>query len=148
MKVQDCMSNQTVWVKTDANIHDVAKIMGDNHIGCVPVCDNAGKIVGILTDRDIILRGIACDKNTKTTPVSDIMTTKVVRTSPDADVDDVAYIMAKNQIRRIPVVLDEKVVGIVSLGNLAQNTTIGKENLGDTLECICDCKGKDIKHQD
>ena len=141
MKVQDCMTDDTICVKPDAKIYDVAKIMEDNHIGCVPVCDNGGRIVGILTDRDIILRGIACDKNTKTTPVSDIMTTKVVRTSPDAEIKDVAQVMAENQIRRIPVVMDEKVVGIVSLGNLAQNSGVDNKSLGDTLEGICDRMG-------
>ena len=145
MKVQDCMTEETICVKPDENIHDVAKLMGDNHIGCVPVCDNSGKIVGILTDRDIILRGIACDKDTKSTPISEIMTTKVVRTSPDAEIKDVAYVMAKNQIRRIPVVVDEKVVGIVSLGNLVQDSNLAKENLGDTLESICSQIGY---HQD
>lgn len=148
MKVQDCMCDEAVCVKPDANIHDVAKLMGDNHIGCVPVCDNDGKIVGILTDRDIILRGIACDKDAKSTPVSDIMTTKVIRTSPDAEVKDVAYVMAQNQVRRIPVVMDEKVIGIISLGNLAQTSDMENWHLGDTLEAICNCNWNNPKHQD
>ena len=146
MKVQDCMCNNTVCVKPETNIHDVAKLMGDNHIGCVPVCDNNGKIVGILTDRDIILRGIASEKDTKNTPVSDIMTTKVIRTSPDAEVKDVAYVMAQNQVRRIPVVMDEKVVGILTLGNLAQSSDMENEKIGETLECICN-NGNSTKHQ-
>ena len=141
MKVQDCMTDTTICVTPNENIHQVAKLMENNHIGCVPVCNNDGKIVGILTDRDIILRGIACDKDTKTTPVSDIMTTKVVRTSPDAEIKDVAFIMAKNQIRRIPVVVDEKVVGIVSLGNLAQDSNVSNEKLGNTLDGICEIIG-------
>ncbi len=148
MKVQECMCNQAVCVKPETNICDVAKLMGDNHIGCVPVCENGGKIVGIVTDRDIILRGIACDKDAKQTPVSEIMTTKVIRTSPDANITDVAEVMAKNQVRRIPVVLDEKVIGIVSLGNLAQTSNLSAEDLGDTFECICDCRGKEQQHED
>lgn len=146
MKVQDCMCDKAICVKPETNIHDVAKLMGDNHIGCVPVCEDGGKIVGILTDRDIILRGIACEKDAKTTPVSDIMTTKVIRTSPDADIKDVAYVMAENQVRRIPIVMDEKVVGIISLGNLAQTPAIHSEKLGDTLEYICNNKGDSIKN--
>ena len=145
MKVSECMTKATFCVKPDENIYDVAKLMGDNHIGCVPVCDNNDKIVGILTDRDIVLRGIACGKDAKQTRISEVMTTKVVRTSPDADINDVAHIMARNQIRRIPVVSDEKVVGIVSLKNLAQNSNIGQTNLGETLENICDTVGY---HQD
>ncbi len=147
MKVQDCMSDDVVCVKPETMIYDVAKLMGDNHIGCVPVCDNSGKIVGILTDRDIILRGIASEKDTKSTPVSDIMTTKVIKTSQDADIKDVAQVMAENQIRRVPVVRGENVVGIVSLGNIAINSDINDEKLGDTLECICKCKGDHIKNK-
>lgn len=148
MKVQDCMTEKTICVKPETNIYDVSKIMGDNHIGCVPVCDNNDKIVGILTDRDIILRGIACDKDIKSTPVSEIMTTKVVRISPDTDINDAGDIMARNQVRRIPVVTDEKVVGMLSLGNLAQNLSINSQTLGNTLESICDCDKKEVYHQD
>ena len=142
MKVQDCMTKSTISVKPSENIYQVAKIMGDNHIGCVPVCDNLGKVVGILTDRDILLRRVVCNKDANTTPISDIMTTKVVRVSPDVEMNDVADIMAKNQIRRIPVVIDEKVVGIVSFENLTQDSNIGNQKLGDIIDKICDNTGK------
>ena len=148
MRVKDCMCNQAVCVKPEASICDVAKLMGDNHIGCVPVCEKSGKIVGIVTDRDIILRGIACDKDNKTTPISEIMTTEVIKASPDTDINSVADIMAKNQIRRVPIVLDEKVVGIVTLGNLAQTPECKDEKLGEVLDCICDCRGKTDKNND
>lgn len=142
MKAQDCMCNKTVCTKPETNIYEVAKLMGDNHIGCVPVCQNDGKIVGIVTDRDIILRCIACDKDVKSTPVSDIMTTKVIRTSPDTEINTVADIMNQNQIRRVPVVIDEKVVGILTLGNLAQIKDVSKDNLCETVQGICQCPGE------
>lgn len=142
MRAKDCMTENAIWAKPGTNMCDVAKLMGDNQIGCVPVCEDTGKIVGIVTDRDLILRGVACDKDTKTTPISDIMTKEVIRTSPDTDITEVAEIMAKNQIRRIPVVIDEKVVGIVSLANLAYSNDLTNENLGGTLDCICHSKGK------
>lgn len=142
MRAKDCMSENTVCTSPNTNICDVAKLMGDKQIGCVPICENTGKIIGIVTDRDLILRGVACDKDAKSTPVSDIMTKEVIRTSPDTDIAEVAEIMAKNQIRRIPVVIDEKVVGIVSLANLAYSNDLTNENLGGTLDSICHSKGK------
>ena len=74
MKVKDCMCGEVCWVKPDTKVYEVAKIMNQNHIGCVPVCDDQNTLVGIITDRDIILRGVACDKDVKTTNASDIMT--------------------------------------------------------------------------
>ena len=57
------MTNEPVWTKPETNIYDVARLMGANYIGCVPVCEHTGRIVGIVTDRDIILRSIACNKH-------------------------------------------------------------------------------------
>ena len=68
MKVKDCMCNEVSWVKPNCTIKDCAKIMMENHIGCVPVCDDSKKVVGLVTDRDIILRSVACDKDIKTSP--------------------------------------------------------------------------------
>ncbi len=146
MRVQDCMCKQVVCVKPETTVCDVAKLMGEHHIGSIPVCKEDGKIVGIITDRDIILRSIACDKDAKQTPISEIMTTKVIRTSPDTDTTAVAQIMADNQIRRVPVVMDEKVVGMITLGNLAQFHSISNECLCNTIECVCHTRGQDVKN--
>ena len=77
MKVKDCMCTDVCCVKPETTIRDVAKLMSQNHIGSLPVCDTNNCLCGIVTDRDIILRSIACDKDVKTTPVSDIMSTNV-----------------------------------------------------------------------
>lgn len=146
MKVQDCMCKKVICVQPETTVKDVAKLMETNHIGSIPVCKNDGKIVGIITDRDIILRSIACDKDVKHTPISEIMTTKVIRTSPDTDTTAVAEIMANNQVRRLPVVIDEKVVGIVTLGNLAQYHCVSNECLCNTLESVCHTRGEDVKN--
>lgn len=146
MKVQDCMCKQVVCVKPEDTVCKVAKLMGENHVGSIPVCGENGELVGLVTDRDIVLRGIACDKDAKQTPISDIMTTKIVRTSPDTDTTAVAKIMADNQIRRIPVVMDEKVIGMITLGNLAQFHSVTDECLCNTVECVCHTRGQDIKN--
>ena len=111
MKVKDCMCNEVCWVKPNSTIKDCAKLMMDNHIGCVPVCDDSQKVVGVVTDRDIILRTVACDKDVKTTPVSDIMSCNVCCCTPNTDVNEAEKIMSQNQIRRIPVIDNNKIVG-------------------------------------
>lgn len=145
MRVKECMSEQVVWATGDNTVYDVAKLMNENHIGSIPVCDNEQKLVGIITDRDIVLRTIACDKDVKQTKVTDIMTTDVIRTSRDTEVSWVADIMAKNQVRRIPVVEDEKLVGIISVGDLARNDEVPEQELSNCMCHICGESGKNAE---
>lgn len=145
MRVKDCMCPNVIWVGTDATICEVAKLMNDNHIGSIPVCDNNQNVVGIITDRDIILRSIACDKDVKQTKVTDIMTTDVVRTSKDTDVSWAANIMAQNQIRRIPVVENEKLVGIISLGDLARSKEVPDSEVAHCVCKICNCSNQNAE---
>ena len=67
MKVKDCMCGEVCCVKPETKINEIAKLMMENHIGCIPVCDNNNCICGILTDRDILLRTVACNKDTTQT---------------------------------------------------------------------------------
>ena len=143
MKVKDCMCGDVYCVKPETNLTDVAKIMEKNHIGCVPVCDNSNYLVGLITDRDIILRGVECGKNTNTTPASEIMTCNVCTCNENDEIQKVEKKMAENQVRRIPVVDNNKVIGILTLGDLARyNEEIGEENFCDTVENICNCNGQ------
>lgn len=141
MKVKECMCNEVCCVKPETNIYEVAKLMNDNHIGSIPVCNANNEICGIVTDRDIVLRSIVCDKNIKETPVSDIMTCNVCTCTEDDDMKNAEKKMAENQIRRLPVCdCNNKVVGILTLGDLAQNCNqLGQENVNKTIEHICDC---------
>lgn len=143
MKVKDCMCGEVCWVKPDTKVYEVAKIMNQNHIGCVPVCDDQNSLVGIITDRDIILRSIACDKDVKTTNASDIMTCNVCTCNQNDDVSDAERKMSKNQIRRIPVVDNNKVIGMLTLGDLAHYyEEIGEDYFCNTVENICGCGGQ------
>lgn len=144
MKVKECMCNG-VWVaKPETTIYDIAKLMETNKIGCVPICGEDNTLVGIITDRDIVLRGVCADKNTKNTPASEIMTTTNICTcTPEEDIYEVNSKMSHNQVRRIPVIQDNKVVGILTLGDLAHNTVqIGKEEICDTISNICEKNGQ------
>lgn len=143
MKVKECMQKEVCCVSPNSKISDVAKLMGDNHIGSIPVCDNKNNICGIVTDRDIILRCIACDKDAKNTSVSDIMSCNVCSCKAEDNIEDAEYIMSENQIRRLPVCDDNNhIIGILTIGDLANNDRdIGKQKIYDTISDICDSNG-------
>ena len=125
MKVKDCMCNHVNFVKPNTSVQDCAKMMCECHIGCTPVCDDSNRLVGIVTDRDILLRAVACDKDTCKTQVSEIMTTQPCSCTPNSE------------ITGIPVTQNNKVIGILTLGDLAANQSVDQKELCDTIECIC-----------
>ena len=141
MKVKDCMCEDVCTIKPESTLKEVAKMMSEKHIGCMPVCDNNNCVCGIITDRDLVLRGIACNKDINNTKVSDIMTCNVCSCSETDDITNAETKMGQKQIRRLPV-CDEnnKIVGILTIGDLA-NKKINKEELSTTLEDICNCNG-------
>lgn len=145
MKVKDCMCNQVAYVNPDCSVEDCAKLMCNNHIGCVPVCNSSKQIVGLITDRDILLRTAGCGKDMKNVPVRDIMTCQVCSCTPDTEVSEAEKIMSENQIRRLPVVDNNKIIGILTLGDLASNNEISTEGVCATLENICGCNEKNAE---
>ena len=139
MKVKDCMCHEVAYLTPDSSVEECAKMMCNKHIGCIPVCDNNKTIVGIVTDRDLILRTLACDKDIKQTKVSDIMTTNVYNTTPEAEIEDVEQLMCECQIRRVPVVENEQLIGIITIGDLARNKNVNSDEMSYTFERICKC---------
>lgn len=141
MKVKECMCDDVCCVKPETKIKEVAKLMSENHIGSIPVCDQNQCICGIVTDRDILLRCVACDKDTNQTSVSEIMSCNVCTCKEDDDITNAQTQMSQNQIRRLPVCNSKnEVVGILTLGDLAQNTqSIGQQQVNETIENICNC---------
>lgn len=131
MKAKDIMTKNVSYLNPNATITEAAQLMQKQNIGAVPVCDQNG-VVGIVTDRDIVVRNVAHGTNPQSTIVRDVMTSQITTTSPDTDLADVSTLMSQNQIRRIPVVENNMVVGMVSLGDIA---TGGKYNteVADTL---------------
>ena len=132
MKVKDCMCHEVAYLTPESTIQDCAKLMCNKHVGCIPVCDANKTIVGLVTDRDLILRSIACDKDVKTTNASDIMTGNVCTCTQDEHITDAENKMATNQIRRIPVTDNGKVVGMISIGDLT-DSEISDEIIGEVV---------------
>lgn len=141
MKVKECMCNKVFSCTPSTTVYDAAKKMQTNHVGCIPVCDNENCMVGVITDRDIVLRCIASDKNVKDTSVSEIMSTNVWTCKPEDEISNAQSKMESEQIRRLPVVNNEgKVIGMLTLGDLAKNDMeIGQEEVSDTINSICEC---------
>ncbi|MFR2534984.1 MAG: CBS domain-containing protein [Clostridia bacterium] len=145
MKVKDCMCHEVSCVTPESTVKDCAKIMCNKHVGCIPVCDASQNVVGLVTDRDVILRSIACDKEVGQTPVSDIMTCNVCCCTPETDIEQAEKLMSQNQIRRLPVIENNKIVGIITLGDLSANQNVSTEGVCQTLENICGCQDKNAE---
>lgn len=136
MKIKDIMTDDLATVSPDTTIIEVAQLMQKHDVGAVPVCEGTN-IVGLVTDRDIVVRNIAHGKDPQQTAVRDVMTTQVKAANPEMSLSQAAGIMAAQQIRRLPVVEENRLVGMVSLGDLATKakydvelaTTLGEISL-------------------
>lgn len=137
MKVNECMCHDVLWVNPGTSVCDCANLMAEHKIGCIPVCDANQKVVGLITDRDILLRTVCKDKNAKTTPVSDIMTTDVCCCDSNEHLDTAQELMSKYQVRRLPVIENDKIVGILSIGDISRNPNTDKESFVITIDNIC-----------
>jgi CBS domain-containing protein len=135
--VRDVMTANPECVSEKDTIRDVARIMKDQDTGVVPVVDGK-KIVGLITDRDIVVRGIAEGKDIANGSVRDVMTTSVRTVKEDASVDEVLNMMSNAEIRRIPVVNNnQEIVGIISIGDIAAQAG-GHGKVGKAIEEISD----------
>ncbi len=97
-----------------------ARLLSRHNIGSLPVCGEDGRLRGIVTDRDIVLRCIAAEEDPGQTPVREIMSRAPKAISPDEDVREASRVMAAEQVRRLPVLEKGRVVGMISLGDLAR----------------------------
>lgn len=134
MKVRQVMTSSVDWVSPDTSVVEVAKLMKKVDVGSIPICEG-NKLVGIITDRDIVLKVVAVGGNSSSTSAKDIMNTKVISVTADQDAHQAADLMAKNQIRRLPVLEMGNLIGIVALGDLAIER-IHINEAGDALSGI------------
>ncbi|HHX95044.1 MAG TPA: CBS domain-containing protein [Clostridia bacterium] len=143
MKVKDVMTTNVFTSTPDSNLKDVADKMKELNVGAIPVVQE-GKPVGIITDRDIVLRTISEDKNPFSAKAADVMSVDLVLAAPEMDVDDAAALMSRHRIRRLPVVENGKLVGIISLGDLAAKSHLADE-AGKALSDISHPIGPDLQ---
>lgn len=132
-KISELMTTDVETVSSEQTAQEAAKFMLRADAGSIPVCDG-DKVVGIITDRDIAVRGIAEGRGPDT-PIRDLMSDGIVCAREDEDVATVAKRMSDEQVRRIPVVdSSERLVGIVSLGDLTREGE--KRNASEALEGV------------
>lgn len=131
--VSEIMSSECVTATLKDNVYELAVLMKEHDIGFVPIVEGR-KLVGVVTDRDLVVRGYA-EKHSGSTAVSEVMTTHIETIPSSTTVDEAASLMARSQIRRLPVVDNGELRGVISLGDLAVREIFVNE-AGDALSSI------------
>lgn len=133
MNVAEVMTTNVDSCSPESTCKEVAMKMKELDVGAVPICDNE-KLVGIVTDRDLVIKGFVNDLSSDST-ISKLVTDNVVKGSKEMSVEEAVRLMSHHQIRRLPIVEDDKLVGIVSLGDLAVNNQ-STDEAGQALKNI------------
>jgi len=119
MQVRELMNQNVISISPEESAALAARLIARHNIGALPVCGDDGSLRGVVTDRDIVLRCIAAEEDPAQTPVRNIMSRGLTTIAPDDDVRAASHLMSEKQVRRLPVVERGKVVGMLSLGDLA-----------------------------
>lgn len=119
MKIREVMTNPVIRIRPEEPVAVAARTLARYNIGSLPVCGRDGRLCGLVTDRDIVTRCLAAGRSPASTTVADVMTGRVISAAPDMDTGAAASLMGREQVRRLPVVENGKLCGMVSLGDLA-----------------------------
>jgi CBS domain-containing protein len=131
--IKDVMTREVRACEPTATVVEAAKVMAQEDVGPIPIVED-GRLVGIVTDRDIVVQVVAAGRDVNSTTVGDIASRDLVTVSPDDDLDDALTLLAKRQVRRLPVVEGDRLVGIVAQADIAR---LGKdEKTGEVVEEI------------
>ena len=118
MQAKDIMTQSVIPIAPDATADVAARTLTHYNIGALPVCDSRGRLQGMVTDRDLVIRCMAQNRLPQQTRVGDIMTRQVVSVVPETAVEEVSRIMGSHQIRRLPVTRNGVLQGMISLADL------------------------------
>ena len=127
MKVRDIMTKDVVFANKDDSVLTVAKLMKHHNVGAIPIVENAEKVLGMVTDRDIVLNMADYNFDPANTFALKLMTDKLYPVKPEADLSSALALMKKQQIRRLPVMEDNKLVGMLSIGDIAVRSDYNME---------------------
>lgn len=119
MKIRELMTTDVRTCRPEDTLQQAAQMMSDLDVGIIPVAESGNKLQGVITDRDIVVRAVAKGMDINSTKISDCMSGKVVSVSPEATAQEAAKLMADNQVRRLPVVENNQLVGVCAIGDLA-----------------------------
>ncbi len=135
MTVKDLMSQTVIHISPEESVSVAARMLNRYNIGVLPVCGRDGKLQGLLTDRDIVTRCLASGRSPDATQVRQIMTARVHTVASGTDAGEAASLMSRQQIRRLPVVEEGRLCGMLSLADLAGNRE-SAHNAADALAGI------------
>ena len=134
MKVRDIMTKPAIHVSPTESVEVAARTLAQYNIGILPVCGSDGKVCGLVTDRDLVTRCMASGRTAAQTTVREVMTGQVTSVQPDMEANVAAHLMGRQQVRRLPVVENGKLCGMVSLGDLAKR----EESVMDAADALTD----------
>ena len=135
MTLREIMSKTVVRIRPDEPVGVAARALSQYNIGALPVCGYDGKLRGVITDRDIVTRCLASNRDPAKTTVGEIMTGRVVAGRPEMNTAEAAALMGREQVRRLPILENGRLCGMVSLADLAEQQETRKE-AGSALEQI------------
>ncbi|HVZ16184.1 MAG TPA: CBS domain-containing protein [Terriglobales bacterium] len=118
MKVRDAMTERVITARPDTTLEEIASMMKSQDTGAIPVVDE-GELMGIVTDRDIVVRCIADGGDPSDTTAEEIVSEELETIDPESDLDEAIELMSQKQIRRLPVVDNGELVGMLSIGDVA-----------------------------
>lgn len=127
LKVRDCMTRDIISIGEDESAATAARIMARHNVGSLPVRGRGGRLTGMVTDRDLVLRCLACGQSAEHTPIGQVMTTRVVSAAPDDNLFSAAERMAQEQVRRLPVVEGGRLVGMLTLADVSRREDYSME---------------------
>lgn len=134
MKVSDIMTKNVIKVSPEESVEVAARALTHYNIGALPVCKEDGKVCGMVTDRDLVTRCMAANMPASSTSVRQVMTSQVMSVHPDTDAAVAAHLMGRQQVRRLPVMENGKLCGMISLGDIACR----EESVMDAADALTD----------
>ncbi len=143
MKVRDIMTRPAIHISPLESAEVAARTLTHYNIGMLPVCGTDGKLCGVVTDRDLVIRCMATGRKPAQTTVREIMTGQVLSVQPDMEAGVAAHLMGRQQVRRLPVVENGRLCGMVSLGDLAKR----EESVMDAADALTDISDN-VSHRD
>jgi CBS domain-containing protein len=133
--VREAMTEDPRSIGPSASVVEAAQLMRDEHIGSLPITDG-NTLVGMITDRDITTRVVAEAADLATTSVGDVYSQDLVSVEPDKDLEEALGLMARHQVRRLPVVEGDRLVGIVAQADIALTLKEDEQKTGELVEAI------------
>jgi CBS domain-containing protein len=132
-QIRDVMTSNPTTVERSTTVLEAAKVMAGEDVGPLPVTDG-GRLVGIITDRDVVVRVLAEERDPQSTTVGDICSSDLVTVTPDDELDQALRKMASAQVRRLPVVEGDRIIGIVAQADVARQAP--EQQTGEIVEEI------------